>query len=143
MSAKHREHTISFRPTQWERAIIYERASLSGLNKKDFITRSCIYGNIVVTGTRENISRIISELQVMEEVLLDVAGQLKLGNVPVTEESFREMREEYLALIITVVDILKGASYLYDVEFPSKLPDWKKCLDSESGEEKTSVVAEV
>lgn len=52
MPGQHRDPTISFRATQWERAMIEERVRSSGLYKKDFIARSCIYSNIVVVGTK-------------------------------------------------------------------------------------------
>ncbi len=37
MPEKHKEPTIAFRPSAWERAVIEQRAALSGLHKKDFI----------------------------------------------------------------------------------------------------------
>lgn len=52
MPGQHSNSTISFRPTPWERAMIEERVRGSGLYKKDFIARSCIYSNIVVVGEK-------------------------------------------------------------------------------------------
>lgn len=130
MPAKHKDPTIAFRPSLWERALIDERALLSGLHKKDFISRSCIYSNIVVTGTRENIDRIVGELQVMESVLLEVAAQMEGGNLLLSETSFEEMRTEFLALIITTLDIMKGAAYLFHINGPTEEIDWKRQLES-------------
>lgn len=62
MPGKHKEPTIAFRPSAWARAIIEQRAALSGIYKKDFITRSCVYSNIVVVGKKENIQRIVESL---------------------------------------------------------------------------------
>ena len=56
MGREHKEPTISFRPSAWERAIIEQRATLSGMYKKDFIARSCVYSNIVVVGKKEDYS---------------------------------------------------------------------------------------
>ena len=42
MPGVHKNNTISFRPSEWERINIEERVALSGTAKKDFITRSCI-----------------------------------------------------------------------------------------------------
>ena len=53
MPGKHKEPTIAFRPSSWQRALIEERAKMSGLPKKDFIARSCIYANIIVVGKKE------------------------------------------------------------------------------------------
>ena len=66
MSGKHKDPTIAFRPSSWARAIIEQRAALSGIYKKDFITRSCVYSNIVVVGKKENIQRIVDSLQEIE-----------------------------------------------------------------------------
>lgn len=57
MSGKHKCHTIAFRPSDWQRSLIEERAALSGHLKKDFIAQSCIYSNIVVVGKKENVKR--------------------------------------------------------------------------------------
>lgn len=47
--------TIAFRPMQWEKSMIEERVKASGLHKKDFIVRNCIYSNIVVVGTKQRV----------------------------------------------------------------------------------------
>lgn len=130
MPAKHKDPTIAFRPSPWERALIDERALLSGLHKKDFISRSCIYSNIVVTGTKENIDRIVGELQIMESVLLEVAAQMEGGNLLLSGTSFEEMRTEFLALIITTLDIMKGAAYLFHINDTTEEIDWKRQLEN-------------
>ena len=80
MGREHKEPTISFRPSAWERAIIEQRATLSGMYKKDFIARSCVYSNIVVVGKKENIQRIVNALQEMQIVMKEIAGQIESGN---------------------------------------------------------------
>jgi hypothetical protein len=82
----------------------------------------------VVTGTRENISRIVDELQVMESVLLEIAAQMECGNLSLSKEAFDEMRMDFLALIITTLDIMKGASYLFNVNGVKEEIDWKNKL---------------
>lgn len=54
MPSKHKGHlTIAFRPSSpWQYSLIEERAKLSGLYKKDFIVRSCIYSNICMVGKK-------------------------------------------------------------------------------------------
>lgn len=37
MPGVHKNNTISFRPSEWERINIEERAALSGMAKKDFM----------------------------------------------------------------------------------------------------------
>lgn len=99
MPGQHKGHpTIAFRPSAWQKAIIGERTALSGMHKKDFIARSCVYSHIVVVGKKENIQRIVDELQEMQNVMLDIAGLIMSGEFPLSEESFQEMKERYLAL---------------------------------------------
>ena len=63
MPSHHKGHpTIAFRPSEWARALIDQRAALSGLYKKDFITRSCVYSNIVIVGKEEAKRKTYSAL---------------------------------------------------------------------------------
>ena len=55
MPGQHINPTIAFRPTPWEKSMIEERVKASGLYKKDFIVRNCIYSNIVVVGTKQRV----------------------------------------------------------------------------------------
>lgn len=129
MPGKHKNPTVAFRPSGWQKALIEERAALSGHTKKDFIARSCIYSNIVVVGKQENIKRIVDAIQEMQYTMKEIAGQLQSGDFPLSDESYRKMKEDYLAMAITVVDIVNGAAYLFD-----KAPDidnqhWKADLE--------------
>ena len=117
MPSHHKGHpTIAFRPSEWARALIDERASLSGLYKKDFITRSCVYSNIVVVGKEENIQRIVDAVQELRTVMIEIAGQIQSGDFILSDESYEELKQDYLALAITLVDILDGAAYLLEKE---------------------------
>lgn len=120
MPGKHKDTTIAFRPSEWARAVIEQRAVLSGMYKKDFITRSCVYSNIVVVGKRENIQRIVDALQEMQIVMRKIAGQIQSGSFSLQNESYQELKRDYLALAVTVVDIAEGAAYLFDKESPAK-----------------------
>lgn len=131
MPGKHKNPTISFRASDWQKALIEERAALSGHSKKDFIARSCIYSNIVVVGKQENVKRIVDALQEMQYTMKEIARQLQSGDFPLSEGAYKEMKENYLAITITVVDIVNGAAYLFD-----KTPDmdnrhWKADLELE------------
>lgn len=76
MPGRHKDITIAFHPSEWARVVIEQRAALSGMYKKDFITRSCVYSNIVVVGKRENVQRIVDTLQEMQMVMKEIAGQI-------------------------------------------------------------------
>ena len=132
MPSHHKGHpTIAFRPSAWAKAIIEQRAALSGLHKKDFITRSCVYSNIVVVGKAENIRRIVDEVQEMKIMMSEIVGQLQSGDFVLSDESYAELKEDYLALAITLVDILDGAAYLFDKELPKNRRNYKAELELE------------
>lgn len=146
MPGKHKESTMAFRPSAWARAIIEQRAALSGIYKKDFITRSCVYSNIVVVGKKENIQRIVDSLREMQTVMKEIAGQIQSGDFSLSEESYQELKRDYLALVVTIVDIVDGAAYLFDKEAPAKRKNWKAeleldqyrhVLNLDAGKEKT------
>lgn len=131
MPGKHINLTIAFRPSEWEKAIIEQRVALSGMYKKDFITRSCVYSNIVMVGKRENIQRIVDALQEMQIVMREIAGQIQSGSFSLHDESYQELKRDYLALAVTVVDIVNGAAYLFEKENPKNQRDWKAELELE------------
>ncbi len=131
MPGKHKEPIIAFRPSAWARAIIEQRAALGGIYKKDFITRSCVYSNVVVVGKKENIQRIVNSLQEMQTVMREIAGQIKSGDFSLSEEDYQELMRDYLALVVTIVDIVDGAAYLFDKEAPTKRRNWKAELELE------------
>jgi hypothetical protein len=131
MPGKHKNATIAFRPSAWARAIIEQRASLCGIYKKDFITRCCVYANIVVVGKKENIQRIVDSLQEMQGVMKEIAGQIQSGGFSLSAESYQQLKEDYLSLVVTVVDIVDGAAYLFDREPPAERKNWKAELELE------------
>lgn len=114
MPGIHKNNTISFRPSEWEKIIIEERASVSGMSKKDFIARSCIYSNICVVGDKRNVQKIVDAVWEMEYTIKEVTNRLSDGKFPLSENSFYEMSMRYLALCEAIVEILDGASYLFD-----------------------------
>ena len=131
MPGKHNNPTISFRPSSWERALIDERADASGMYKKEFITRSRIYSNIVVVGKREYVQHIVDELRETQIVIKEIAEQIQSGNFSLSDESYRGLKEDYLAFAITMVDILNGAAYLFDKKLDSDSRHWKGKVELE------------
>ena len=131
MPGKHNNPTISFRPSSWERALIEERADASGMYKKEFITRSRIYSNIVVVGKREYVQHIVDELRETQIVIKEIAEQIQSGNFSLSDESYRGLKEDYLAFAIKMVDILNGAAYLFDKKLDSDSRHWKGKVELE------------
>ena len=124
MPGKHKESTIAFHPSAWARAIIEQRTALRGLYKKDFITRSCVYSHITVVGKKGNIQRIVDALQEMRSVMREIAGQMQSGDFFMSDEEYEELRRDYLALVITVADIVDGAAYLFGKENLTDRRNW-------------------
>lgn len=133
MPSNHKGHpTIAFRPsTSWQYDLIDKRAWLSGMHKKDFIIRSCIYSNICMVGTKENIQRIVDALQEMQLVMKEIVGQLRADDFLLSNENLREFRNDLLAVSITAVDIVNGAAYLFGKEADRDNQHWKAELELE------------
>lgn len=47
------------------------------------------------------------------------------------DESYQELKRDYLALAVTVADIAEGAAYLFDKESPAKRRNCKAELELE------------
>lgn len=90
-----------------------------------------MYSNIVVVGKKENIQRIVDALQEMQTVMREVAGQIQSGDFYLSKEIYQELKRDYLALAVTVVDIVGGAAYLFEKEYPEKRRNWKAELELE------------
>lgn len=88
--------------------------------KNDFICRSCVNEKIVVVGKKETVQLILDELQDMKNTLEEIAGQLLARKNVLSKEAFSEMEKEYLALIITVIEIVNGAAYLFEENAENK-----------------------
>lgn len=65
-------------------------------------------------GKRQRIQYLIEELREMQIVMKEIAEQMLFGDFSMTEDSYKEMKADYLAFIITMVDILNGAAYLFE-----------------------------
>lgn len=135
MPGKHKNPTIAFRPSDWQRTLIEERAAMSGHYKKDFIIRSCIYSNIVVVGNQANIKRIVDALQEMQCTMKEIVRQLQSDDFSLSGDAYKEMKEDFLAMAITAVDIVNGAAYLFDKKPDIDNQHWKADLEIEQFQE--------
>ena len=72
MSNQHKNPTISFRITDAERKQIEARILASGLMKKDYFVRSCIYNRICVVGKKENIYPLVQTVNAFYLQLLEI-----------------------------------------------------------------------
>lgn len=64
-------------------------------------------------------------------VMREIAGQVRSSDFSLSEESYQELKRDYLALVVTVADIVDGAAYLFDREPPANRRNWKAELELE------------
>ena len=72
MSNQHKHPTISFRISDAERQQIEARILASGMMKKDYFIRSCIYNRICVVGKKETIYPLVQTVNALYLQLLDM-----------------------------------------------------------------------
>ena len=65
MSNQHKHPTISFRVSDTERKQIKARIAASGMMKKDYFVRSCIYNRICVVGKKETIYPLVQTVNAL------------------------------------------------------------------------------
>ena len=126
MSGTHKYPTISFRISPRERDEIEAKILVSGMKKKDYFVRSCIYNRVCVVGKKETVYQIVEKLQEMENSLLEIAEQLKDGKIEITSEEIRELHTAYEDMLKAVLWMLNGARYLWQ-ETDEKSPDSRNC----------------
>lgn len=116
MSNQHKNPTISFRISETERKQIEARILASGMMKKDYFVRSCIYNHICVVGKKETIYPLVEtiynlyqQLLVMQTAFLDSTA----AELPTTEE-ISALQTDYLNMLKAIIDMLDGAKYLWE-----------------------------
>ena len=113
MSGVHKNPTISFRISEREREEIEAKIIVSGLNKKDYFVRSCIYNHVCVVGKKELIYKLVRELRMFTETLQEVTKQFEQSEVFLSKDGLEDMRLEYLNLLKAMIWMLDGAKYLW------------------------------
>ena len=129
MSNQHKNPTISFRITDAERKQIEARILASGMMKKDYFVRSCIYNRICVVGKKEVIYQLVEELQNMQTNLSELVKQLGQQEVTLTAEGLEDMRNDCMDMLQAIIAMLDGAKYLWQgVQIDKeKSPDSSNC----------------
>ena len=113
MSGVHKNPTISFRISEREREEIEAKIIVSGLNKKDYFVRSCIYNHVCVVGKKELIYKLVRELRMMMETLQEVTNQFEQSELFLSKDGLEDMKLEYLNLLKAMIWMLDGAKYLW------------------------------
>ena len=105
MSNQHKNPTISFRVTDAERKQIEARILASGMMKKDYFVRSCIYNRICVVGKKETIYPLVQtvnalylQLFEMQKAFTKCCEHQTLNNLPTSDE-IKELQTDYNKVI--------------------------------------------
>ncbi len=113
MSGVHKHPTISFRVSGREREMIEAKILASGMQKKDYFVRSCIYNRICVVGKKEVIYQLVEELQNMQINLSGLIKQLEQQEVTLTADGLEDMRNDCMDMLQAIIAMLDGAKYLW------------------------------
>ncbi len=129
MSGTHKYPTISFRISPREREEIEAKIFASGMKKKDYFVRSCIYNRVCVVGKKETVYQIVEKLQEMQSRMEELAGQIKGEKPEVTTEEIRELQTSYEDMLKAILWMLDGAKYLWQgsTNGEEKSPDSGNC----------------
>lgn len=122
MSNQHKHPTISFRISDAERKQIEARILASGMMKKDYFVRSCIYNRICVVGKKETIYPLVQTVNALYLQLLEMQKEFikccekqTLIHLPNSDE-IKELQTDYVNMLTTIIDLLDGAKYLWEGE---------------------------
>lgn len=120
MSNQHKHPTISFRVSDAERKQIEARILASGMMKKDFFVRSCIYNRICVVGKKETIYPLVQTVNALYLQLLEMQKSFvgyyqdqNPDNLPTSNE-ITELQTSYNNMLSAIIDLLNGAKYLWE-----------------------------
>ena len=108
MSGTHKYPTISFRISPREREEIEAKIFASGMKKKDYFVRSCIYNRVCVVGKKETVYQIVERLQEMENRLVELAEQIDSKEPGITSEEIRDLQEAYEDMLKAILWMLDG-----------------------------------
>lgn len=122
MSNQHKHPTISFRISDAERKQIESRILASGMMKKDYFVRSCIYNRICVVGKKETIYPLVQtinalylQLLEMQKSFIECCEHQALNSLP-TNDEIKELQTDYNNLLTAIINLLDGAKYLWEGE---------------------------
>ena len=129
MSGTHKYPTISFRISSREREEIEAKILASGMKKKDYFVRSCIYNRVCVVGKKETVYQIVEKLQEMQSRMEELAEQIKGEKPEVTTEEISELQTSYEDMLKAILWMLDGAKYLWQgsTNGEEKSPDSGNC----------------
>ena len=134
MSNQHKNPTISFRITDAERKQIEARILASGMMKKDYFIRSCIYNRICVVGKKETIYPLVQTVNALYLQLLEMqkvfTATSNTSNTLPSSETIKELQFEYTNMLTAIIDLLDGAKYLWEGDCHERFGMYNPATDS-------------
>ncbi|MGL6200452.1 MAG: plasmid mobilization protein [Lachnospiraceae bacterium] len=118
MSGTHKYPTISFRVSPRERQEIEARILASGLQKKDYFIRSCIYNRVCVVGKKETVYVLVERMAEMEQALKEMELQIVNGILNELPEDIQQVKHQYIDMLKAILWMLDGAKYLWKENAP-------------------------
>ena len=122
MSNQHKHPTISFRVSDAKREQIEARILASGMIKKDYFVRSCIYNHICVVSKKETIYPLVQtvnalylQLLEMQKAFVGYYQDQNPDNLPTSNE-ITELQTSYNNMLSAIIELLDGAKYLWEGE---------------------------
>ena len=114
MPGTHKYPTISFRISDYERREIDAKVKASGMLKKDYFVRSCIYNRVCVVGKKETIYVLVEELQKLYQGMQQLQEQNLSADNRITSEQMYELQKDYEYMLKAIIWMLDGAKYLWE-----------------------------
>ena len=118
MSNQHKNPTISFKITDAERKQLKARILASGMMKKNYFVRSCIYNRICVVGKKETIYPLVQTVNALYLQLLEMqkafTTTVDTSDTLPSSEAIKELQTEYTNMLTAIIDLLDGAKYLWE-----------------------------
>lgn len=104
-----RNKVVAFRVTPQEYRNIEARIAVSGLKKNKYYIDSCLYGRIVVVGSRQNVDRLIDSINEMKLMLKILGEEIKEGEYVNTLDKIDKVKDEYCSLLNSLLELINEA----------------------------------
>lgn len=114
MPGIHKNPTISFRISDYERRAIDAKIKASGMLKKDYFVKSCIYNRVCVVGKKETIYVLVEELEKLYQGMQKLQEQFLAADIEITSEEICELQKNYEYMLKAIIWMLDGAKYLWE-----------------------------
>lgn len=114
MPGTHKNPTISFHISDYERREIDAKVKASGMLKKDYFVRSCIYNRVCVVGKKETIYVLVEELQKLYQGMQQLQEQFLSADINIANDEMYELQKDYEYMLKAIIWMLDGAKYLWE-----------------------------